>query len=78
MQSHEYDLGYDDAPAYGDDEAAAYDAAFLGDDGDHRPAEGVDFDDPKIASLPRILLMGPRRSGKTSIEVSVCCALRKQ
>lgn len=29
---------------------------------------GVDFDDPRIASLPRILLMGPRRAGKTSIQ----------
>ena len=29
----------------------------------------VDFDDPSIAALPRILLMGPRRAGKTSIQV---------
>jgi hypothetical protein len=29
----------------------------------------VDFDDPTISSLPRILLMGPRRGGKTSIQV---------
>jgi hypothetical protein len=29
----------------------------------------VDFDDPEIAALPRILLMGPRRGGKTSIQV---------
>jgi len=29
---------------------------------------GIDFNDPKIASLPRILLMGPRRGGKTSIQ----------
>ena len=28
------------------------------------------FDDPRIADLPRILLMGPRRGGKTSIQVS--------
>mmetsp|Transcript_22853 Transcript_22853/g.65931 ORF Transcript_22853/g.65931 Transcript_22853/m.65931 type:complete len:628 (+) Transcript_22853:86-1969(+) len=26
------------------------------------------FDDPRIADLPRILLMGPRRGGKTSIQ----------
>ena len=32
-------------------------------------AASVDFNDPKIASLPRILLMGPRRGGKTSIQV---------
>ena len=32
-------------------------------------ADAVDFEDPKIAALPRVLLMGPRRSGKTSIQV---------
>ena len=31
----------------------------------------VDFDDPEIALLPRILLMGPRRGGKTSIQVRI-------
>mmetsp|Transcript_1966 Transcript_1966/g.4718 ORF Transcript_1966/g.4718 Transcript_1966/m.4718 type:complete len:462 (+) Transcript_1966:25-1410(+) len=31
-------------------------------------AATIDFNDPKIASLPRILLMGPRRGGKTSIQ----------
>jgi len=31
-------------------------------------ADAVDFEDPKIAALPRVLLMGPRRSGKTSIQ----------
>lgn len=30
----------------------------------------VDFDDPAIMSLPRVMLMGPRRAGKTSIQVS--------
>ncbi len=30
----------------------------------------IDFNDPRIANLPRILLMGPRRAGKTSIQVS--------
>jgi hypothetical protein len=30
----------------------------------------VNFDDPDISSLPRVLLMGPRRGGKTSIQVS--------
>lgn len=34
-----------------------------------RHAQDVDFDDPQIASLPRVLLMGPRRGGKTSIQV---------
>jgi len=34
-------------------------------------AASIDFNDPNIARLPRILLMGPRRGGKTSIQVSV-------
>ena len=34
----------------------------------HNPIPAVDFDDPAISALPRILLMGPRRSGKTSIQ----------
>ena len=29
----------------------------------------VDFNDSKIGTLPKILLMGPRRGGKTSIQV---------
>lgn len=35
------------------------------------PQVDVDFDDPVVAALPHILLMGPRRGGKTSIQV--CC-----
>ena len=30
------------------------------------------YDDATIAALPRILLMGPRRGGKTSIQVCYC------
>ena len=33
----------------------------------HQP--DVDFEDPAVTALPRILLMGPRRGGKTSIQV---------
>ena len=42
----------------------------IGAGGAGQPENGnmVDFDDPRIASLPRILLMGPRRAGKTSIQ----------
>ena len=29
----------------------------------------INFDDPKIASLPKLLLMGPRRGGKSSVQV---------
>eukprot|EP00934_Nitzschia_sp_Nitz4_P004012 Nitzschia sp. Nitz4//scaffold42_size132992//52794//54142//NITZ4_003393-RA/size132992-augustus-gene-0.102-mRNA-1//1//CDS//3329551700//4002//frame0 len=32
------------------------------------PRPDVDFDDPNIANMPKILLMGPRRGGKTSIQ----------
>lgn len=48
--------------------------AELGDNAGEDEASGtfagsaLDFDDPKIADLPRILLMGPRRAGKTSIQ----------
>ena len=35
-------------------------------------ATEVDFEDDKISSLPKILLMGPRRGGKTSIQVCSC------
>lgn len=35
----------------------------------HGDGESIDLD-PKSASLPRLLLMGPRRGGKTSIQVS--------
>lgn len=34
----------------------------------HDTTDAVDFDDPQIAALPRVLLMGPRRGGKTSIQ----------
>jgi hypothetical protein len=33
------------------------------------PLISIDFEDPAIAALPRVLLMGPRRGGKTSIQV---------
>jgi|UPI000581A864 hypothetical protein len=36
----------------------------------HDTTDAVDFDDPQIAALPRVLLMGPRRGGKTSIQAS--------
>jgi hypothetical protein len=39
------------------------------DDVDGLDESSIDFDDPKIANLPRIILMGPRRAGKTSIQV---------
>lgn len=31
--------------------------------------DAINFEDERISSLPRILLMGPRRGGKTSIQV---------
>lgn len=33
----------------------------------------VDFTKPEIAALPRVLMMGPRRGGKTSIQVTKSC-----
>ena len=74
MQSNEYD--YDDYGDYGanpgellpeDDGMMINSAQLL--NGGGGPMD-VNFDDPKIANLPRVLLMGPRRGGKTSIQVS--------
>lgn len=74
MQSNDYG-GYD---AYNDYAGANH----LDDDSGHALAPlaesmrstgtGVEtnWDDPKTKSLPKILLMGPRRGGKTSIQVS--------
>ena len=42
---------------------------FLSQDPNASVPPDVDLDDAKISSLPRILLTGPRRGGKTSIQV---------
>jgi hypothetical protein len=62
MQSN--DLSYD-AYDYGaeqpeDDGGAVMNASMASD---------ANFEDPRIANLPKILLMGPRRGGKSSIQV---------
>jgi hypothetical protein len=69
MNEYSDDDGYDMHAAGGDD--------MLGDDegplflsGQEAFTASVNFDDPDISSLPRVLLMGPRRGGKTSIQVS--------
>ncbi|KAL9186858.1 hypothetical protein ACHAXT_010578 [Thalassiosira profunda] len=53
--------------ALDEEDAMMHAPTFLG-GGGVNPDNVVDFDDPRIASLPRILLMGPRRAGKTSIQ----------
>ena len=45
------------------------------DDDDGLDENSIDFDDPKIANLPRIILMGPRRAGKTSIQVCLIVSI---
>jgi hypothetical protein len=77
MQSNEYD--YDDYGDYGanpgelllpeDDGMMINSTQLLNGGGGSGPMD-INFDDPKIANLPRVLLMGPRRGGKTSIQVS--------
>ena len=64
-----YDFGGD--PMEGAEDPHAASQLLQGDAADlrGRHSQEVDFDDPKIASLPKILLMGPRRGGKTSIQV---------
>ena len=54
----------DEMDAVGMDAPILLNASFMG----GQENNIVDFDDPRIASLPRILLMGPRRAGKTSIQ----------
>lgn len=76
MQSNEYISAYDDYNDYQQQNDAGMLIVEGGDSApmdmigmDGTPAASIDFNDPKIASLPRILLMGPRRGGKTSIQV---------
>ena len=77
MQSNEYISAYDDYNDYQQQNDAGMliveggDSAPLDMIGMGENAAQIDFNDPKIASLPRILLMGPRRGGKTSIQVRI-------
>jgi hypothetical protein len=52
------------------DREATNDGPLFLDDDVENAEDKVDFDDPAIASLPRVMLMGPRRAGKTSIQVN--------
>lgn len=66
------DYGYGEP---GDDNGVAVSGGDVGEGDDGSSVsdavdDEIDFDDPRIANLPRILLMGPRRAGKTSIQVS--------
>jgi hypothetical protein len=74
MQSNEYSA-YDSYDYVGgasneplDDESGMLLVAGAG--GGATRTMDMNFDDPKIASMPKILLMGPRRGGKSSIQVS--------
>lgn len=69
MQSNDpsydaYDYGAEQAPD--DDGGVAVTAAQLTTSEDNN-----NFEDPRIANLPKILLMGPRRGGKSSIQVCI-------
>ena len=52
-----------------DDEAPDGVCSSVGGDEEVDVESAADFDDPRIFDLPRVLLMGPRRGGKTSIQV---------
>lgn len=67
MQSSEYS-GYDAYDYVGDTVDPHEEDGMLVVPGQPGRPMDIDFDDPKIASMPRILLMGPRRGGKTSIQ----------
>jgi hypothetical protein len=68
MQSNEYSA-YDAYDYEGSPTDAPEDDGLLVVPGQPGRPMDINFDDPKIASMPRILLMGPRRGGKTSIQV---------
>lgn len=68
MQPNEYG-GYDSYSFIGTGDAHDEEGMMLVPGQPGRPTD-VNFDDPKVASMPKILLMGPRRGGKTSIQVS--------
>jgi len=68
MQSNEYSA-YDSYDYVGTTADVSEDDGLLLVPGQPGRAMDINFDDPRIASMPRILLMGPRRGGKTSIQV---------
>jgi hypothetical protein len=65
-----YGSVFEDRVLVGEDDEGEYENAM--DDEPIVVAEEstVDFEDPAIAALPKVLLMGPRRGGKSSIQVS--------
>jgi hypothetical protein len=79
MQSNEY--AYDAYDAYGggavSDHQLDDDHGLLVVPGQPGRLMDINYEDPKIAAMPKILLMGPRRGGKTSIQVRgwCCCVL---
>ena len=72
MQSNDYG-DYDDyVLGYGNEAGVEEDLLNSSETGLNLDPVSIDFDDPLIASMPKILLMGPRRGGKTSIQVRSC------
>lgn len=67
MNEYSDDDGYDMHAASGGELGDDEGPLFLS--GQEVFTDNVNFDDPDISSLPRVLLMGPRRGGKTSIQV---------
>jgi hypothetical protein len=53
----------------GDFGGGAVGAAIDGPEGGATATVSIDVEDPAISALPRVLLMGARRGGKTSIQV---------
>ena len=73
MNDYAHDQYEDYGPTAGDEDDDVYLISQEGASPDDvlDNVNNIDFDDPEIAALPRILLMGPRRSGKSSINVSI-------
>ena len=63
MQSNDYG-DYDDyVLGYGNEAGVEEDLLNSSETGLNLDPVSIDFDDPLIASMPKILLMGPRRGG---------------
>lgn len=65
--SYDYVSGTANEPL--DDESGMLLAAGGGASNGSMRAMDINFEDPKIASMPKLLLMGPRRGGKSSVQV---------
>jgi hypothetical protein len=68
-QSHQQSPLFASGGDFGGGAVGAAGAAIDGPEGGATTTVAIDVEDPAISALPRVLLMGARRGGKTSIQV---------